>query len=186
LNANRDTLPEISRNADVLRAWPESCTWKELQEAAAAIGPLLRRHLELNEVWDLLPAAERAAVLWVTASGVKHSPSSRPPQEQYLSSTIRELLDAVDYFGKLYMVSGTCRLPHQRSMAARDGEEFAVRFVALPEGWRGEVVRRIRAGEDFEAAISNSAVSRNILRSVYGIDGARKAAGNAAPPLDNP
>ncbi len=177
---NTDSLPEVERLSGVLRAWPDGCTWEELQEAAA-IGPLLRRHLELNEVWDLVLAVERASVLWAMAAGVRHSPSTRPPQDQYLSHTIRELLETAEYFGRMFLIGDAYYFPGERSREAEQGEEFARRLANLPEGWRGEVVRRIRGGQEFGAAISDAAISLNMLHHVHRIDGAKEAAGNVLP-----
>ena len=145
------------------------------------MGPLVRQHLELNEVWDLLPAVERSAVLWAMAAGVKHSPSTRPPQDQYLSHTIRKLLEAADHFGRKYLVGDAYYLSGERSQNAKLGEEFARRLANLPEGWRGEVVRRIRIGEEFGAAISDAATSLNLLHHVHRIDGAQEAAEKVLP-----
>ncbi|MFD9442090.1 hypothetical protein [Streptomyces sp. NPDC060001] len=164
-----DALQVLERTADVLAHWREQ-PWPAVADAAKGIGLLVFDQLEACELWEPLPAYEQSAVHWLMAEGhiVGCITEDRVDVERE-GHRIRDLHDGAVYF------TGLCRRghlvsTHGQGRDAKIAAEFATRFGALPAGWRGEVMRRLIAGQDATEVIAYAAMFINILRSTYGVN----------------
>ncbi|GGX99769.1 hypothetical protein [Streptomyces fructofermentans] len=160
-------MAELVRMSDVLARW-ETRPWAEVQEMAQLIGPRLLGQLVGRGLWDDWSAAEQASLHWAMAEG--HSVGcvlESYARREYVAPRIHFLRQAIDRTAVACGAYGHTRVSSGSSLG--QAEEYLARFTALPEGWRVEVMRRAASGGDIVAAIAEAAVSRNVLRSVYGM-----------------
>ncbi|MGC0423231.1 hypothetical protein [Embleya sp. AB8] len=141
--------------------------WPEIAETARSAGPIMQDRLVANRLWESLPASEQAAVHWAMTSGHELAGLTEARLDYEREGvSIRRLADHLRH------VADLCDgWKHgKRAKDARYAEEIGRSLAALPDGWRGEAVRRIMTGEDVPSTLADATRGINILRNVYGID----------------
>jgi hypothetical protein len=166
-----DTTPPVLTDLDDLASGlaAEGVPWDEVARLAGPAGVLLRDHLVGVGLWPRLSRAEQAGVHWAMAQGCMLGGVRREWVGPDHRAGLSELAGIVRYYAD--RLAGTAWQRNPARQAAADlAADFAERFVRLPEGWRGEVMRRVIAGADPTTTIHQAVGAMNVLHSTFGID----------------